>query len=206
MPSRFSIGLATVVMLVVLAAEHRLALLQRGDEALRRSELDLGAGSCERAKGPLAPLYHSYLHDFHGFERLLHDDDAQSSGAARRSRAGSTKSQNDWDARSRRRFAISLQLWTTASRNRPSQPCCTNYQAERPRLGARPTKKPWSPTCTSGGASETTEAGAGGRHALSDASESADRQAARWRPRPKAWLAELQALEQKYQDALGPAC
>ena len=55
MPGRFSIGIATVVMLVAAAAEHRLALLQRRGQALRRPALDQRARVAGR-QGPAGPV------------------------------------------------------------------------------------------------------------------------------------------------------
>ena len=54
------------------------------------------------AKGPLAPLFHSYLPDFHGFDELLHGDKTQSDSHA--VQAWLDQVQGDWDGQ-RSRFA-----------------------------------------------------------------------------------------------------
>ena len=47
------------------------------------------------AKGPLAPMFHAYLPDFHGFEKLLHDGKAQSE--ARSLESWNDAIRQDWD-------------------------------------------------------------------------------------------------------------
>ncbi len=96
MPSRYSISLATVVMLVLLRLNIGWHFFGEG----MKHYADPGWTSeptLRAATGPLAPWYHAYLPDFHGFEEYLHaDDDAQTEAQA--VRAWIDAIGNDWDA------------------------------------------------------------------------------------------------------------
>ena len=109
MPSRYSIGTATVVMLVVLRLCIGWHFFSEGVKHYADPNWT-SEGVLRSAKGPLAPLYHSYIDDFHGFERLLHNDDAQTPDHA--IKAWLDEIQADWDEY-RQRFAIHFDLDVT---------------------------------------------------------------------------------------------
>jgi uncharacterized membrane protein YphA (DoxX/SURF4 family) len=94
-PHRFSISTATVVMLVLLRLNIGWHFFSEGvkhySDPHWTSEPVL-----RNAKGPLAPLYHAYLPDFHGFETLLHGDRSQNESHA--VQAWTDEVQADWDA------------------------------------------------------------------------------------------------------------
>lgn len=109
MPHRFSIGVATVVMLVLLRVNIGWHFFSEGVKHYAdpqwTSEPVLRA-----ARGPLAPMYHAYLSDFHGFERLLHGDGA--AGDSHPLENWSKTVQQDWDAERQefgRHFGLSEQ-------------------------------------------------------------------------------------------------
>jgi uncharacterized membrane protein YphA (DoxX/SURF4 family) len=90
---RFSVGIATVVMLVILRVNIGWHFFSEGVKHYAdphwTSEPVLRA-----AKGPLAPFFHSYLPDFHGFDDLLHGKQTQSPEHAVKSLADAIEA--DW--------------------------------------------------------------------------------------------------------------
>ena len=94
MPSRFSIGMATVVMLVVLRLTIGWHFFSEGVKHYVdphwTSEPVLKA-----SKGPLAPNFHAYLPDFHGFDELLHGGPVQDESHALE--AWTSRVQEDWE-------------------------------------------------------------------------------------------------------------
>ena len=71
MPTRYSIGVATVVMLVLLRLNIGWHFFSEGVK--HSTDTNWSSEAVLRAaKGPLAPMYRSYLPDFHHFEELLH--------------------------------------------------------------------------------------------------------------------------------------
>lgn len=106
MPQRYSISLATVVMLVALrlcigwhffreGVNHHLDTRWTSEPVLRVS------------KGPLAPLYQAYLPEFHRFDELVHREKSQSEEETVKRWINQIK--NDWDEY-RQRFAEYYQL------------------------------------------------------------------------------------------------
>jgi uncharacterized membrane protein YphA (DoxX/SURF4 family) len=99
-PNRFTIGLATVVMLVLLRLNIGWHFFSEGVKHWAdphwTSEPTLRA-----ATGPLAPWYHAYLPDFHGLESALHADTSQSESHAVQGWIDAIG--NDWDV-DRQRF------------------------------------------------------------------------------------------------------
>ena len=91
---RFSISIATVVMLVALRLTIGWHFFSEGVKHYAdphwTSEPVLRA-----SKGPLGPLYHSYLPDFHGFDELLHAPAPESEEHALEAWLGGV--QEDWD-------------------------------------------------------------------------------------------------------------
>jgi uncharacterized membrane protein YphA (DoxX/SURF4 family) len=111
-PSRYAISVATVVMLVLLRLVIGWHFFSEGmkhyADANWTSEPVLRA-----AKGPLAPLYHSYLSDFHGFERSLHADISQTPEHA--VQGWIDEVQKDWDEY-RQQFSLHFDLDETAQK------------------------------------------------------------------------------------------
>lgn len=96
MPSRFSFGIATVVMLVLLRLTIGWHFFSEGVKHYADPHWT-AEPVLRAAKGPLAPLYRSYVSDFHGFDELLHGPAEQSDTHAVQS--WSDAIQSDWDAR-----------------------------------------------------------------------------------------------------------
>lgn len=71
MPSRYSISTATVIMLVLLRLNIGWHFFSEGMKHYADPHWTSEA-TLRSATGPLAPMYHAYLPDFHGFEILLH--------------------------------------------------------------------------------------------------------------------------------------
>ncbi len=145
MPSRYSIGAATVVMLVVLRLCIGWHFFSEGVKHYADPNWT-SEGVLRSAKGPLAPLYHSYVDDFHGFERLLHNDESQTPDHA--IKAWLDEIQADWDEY-RQRFAIHYSLDDV--QQKLASAVLHDYQAQV-RAWAPITKRPWPRTCTNGGA------------------------------------------------------
>ncbi|MBI3839812.1 MAG: hypothetical protein HY288_17965 [Planctomycetia bacterium] len=100
MPSRLSISVATVVMLVLLRLNIGWHFFSEGIKHYTdphwTSEPTLRA-----AKGPLAPLFHAYVPDFHRFDDLIHASTENDSHAVQ---SWVDQIQNDWDGH-RQQFA-----------------------------------------------------------------------------------------------------
>jgi uncharacterized membrane protein YphA (DoxX/SURF4 family) len=92
---RFSMGFATVIMLVMLRLTIGWHFFSEGAKHYAdphwTSEPTLRA-----ATGPLAPWFHAYLPDFHGFEELLHGQRSQSDSHA--VQGWIDEIQTDWNA------------------------------------------------------------------------------------------------------------
>lgn len=106
MPNRFSISVATVVMLVVLRINVGWHFFSEGAkhcaDAHWTSEPVL-----RDAKGPLAPWFHAYLPDFHGFDEVLHGEPAGADSHAVQSWVDAIG--NDWET-DRQEFAAHYAL------------------------------------------------------------------------------------------------
>ena len=197
-PHRFSISAATVVMLVLLAAEHRLALFQRGREALRRSALDLRRRCCAAPRARWRPCITPTCPTSTASSAAARRRRADA--GPRRSRPGSTRSRpiGTTIASSSR----STTVWTTPSRNRPAS-VLHDYQAEL-RAWAADNKDALATHVHEWRRKETTRATPAGRAAVSEASESPKNKLA-LAGEANGWQAELTGLERDYEDALEDA-
>ncbi len=101
MSNRYSIGFATVVMLVVLRLNIGWHFFSEGVSHYTDHRWS-SEGFLRAAKGPLAPLYRSYLPDFHHFEELLHAPAVENEEHA--VQGWVDEIQKDWDEE-RQRFA-----------------------------------------------------------------------------------------------------
>jgi uncharacterized membrane protein YphA (DoxX/SURF4 family) len=123
---RFSISLATVVMLVLLRLCIGWHFFSEGTKHLLEphwsSEPVLRA-----AKGPFAPLFQAYLPDFHHLEESLHRDRSQSESHA--VEHWMAEIQSDWDA-NRQKFQDYYHL--SESQAKAAQQVLAHHQA---RLG-----------------------------------------------------------------------
>lgn len=158
--------------------------------------MDFGGGLAKH-KGPLAPLYRSYLHDLHGFERLLHDDDSQTPEHAIKSWVDGI--QTDWDEY-RQMFAIYYNL-DDAQQKRASQ-VLHDYQAEV-RAWAATNKEALGTQVHEWRRKQTTEAAPAAEMPF-QRKRTAERQSA-LAAEAGGLKAELKTLEQKYQDSLAKA-
>jgi uncharacterized membrane protein YphA (DoxX/SURF4 family) len=99
-PSRYSISVATVIMLVLLRLNIGWHFFSEGTKHYTdphwTSESTLRA-----AKGPLAPVFKSYVPDFHRFDELLHGSAESDSHAVQ---SWIDQIQSDWEG-DRRQFA-----------------------------------------------------------------------------------------------------
>lgn len=124
MSHRFAIGTATVVMLVVLRLNIGWHFFSEGikhySDPTWTSEPVLRA-----AKGPLAPMYHAYLPDFHAMEPWLHADSAQSESSA--VEGWIDEIQQDWDD-DRQQFALHYGL--EAAQQKQATQVTRDYQAK----------------------------------------------------------------------------
>lgn len=124
MSQRYAIGTVTVVMLVVLRLSIGWHFFSEGIKHYTdphwTSEAVLRA-----AKGPLAPLYHAYLPNFHAMEPWLHADPPQSESSA--VEGWIDEIQKDWDDR-RERFALHYGL--DSKRQKRAMNVSRDYQAK----------------------------------------------------------------------------
>ncbi|MEX2112764.1 MAG: hypothetical protein WD845_06230 [Pirellulales bacterium] len=95
MPSRYSISLATVVMLVLLRVNIGWHFFGEGMKHYADPQWT-SEPTLRAATGPLASWYHAYLPGFHGLDDYLHDDSPDS--AAQAVRGWTDAIINDWDA------------------------------------------------------------------------------------------------------------
>lgn len=95
MQSRFSIGIATVVMLVLLRLNIGWHFFSEGAKHYADPHWT-SEPVLRNAKGPLAPWYHAHVPDFHGFEGLLHGRETQS--GTHGIEDWTNEIQQDWDA------------------------------------------------------------------------------------------------------------
>lgn len=101
MSKGYSISLATVVLLVLLRVNIGWHFFSEGMKHYADPHWT-SEPVLRNAKGPLAPMYQSYLPDFHGFEEALHGDRPETNEHA--VQAWLDAIGNDWDAR-RAQFA-----------------------------------------------------------------------------------------------------
>ena len=197
MPSRYAIGTATVVMLVALRLCIGWHFFSEGMKHYAdpnwTSEATLRA-----AKGPLAPVYHSYVDDFHGLERSLHADDT-SQKPEQAITAWLDEIQADWDEY-RQRFAIHFSL--DDAQQKRATAVLHDYQAEL---------RSWSAANKDALATHVHE---WRRKETTQAAPAADMPFQRKRIAEKqatlageaaGWKAELTGLERKYERALEDA-
>ncbi len=196
MPSRYSIGTATVVMLVVLRLCIGWHFFSEGVKHYADPNWT-SEGVLRSAKGPLAPLFHSYVGDFHGFERLLHDDASQAPDHA--IKAWLDEIQADWDEY-RQRFAIHYSLDDVQQKR--ASAVMHDYQAEL-RSWAAANKEALATHVHEWRRKETT-AGAPAAEMPFQRKRMAEKQAT-LAGEAGGWKADLKALQQKYEDALGTA-
>lgn len=196
MPSRYSIGTATVVMLVVLRLCIGWHFFSEGVKHYADPNWTSEA-TLRSAKGPLAPLYHSYVDDFHGFERLLHNDDAQAPDHA--IKAWLDEIQADWDEY-RQRFAIHFGLDDVQQKRATA--VMHDYQAEL-RSWAAANKEALATHVHEWRRKEST-AGAPAAEMPFQRKRMAEKQAT-LAGEAAGWKADLKALQQKYEDALEDA-
>jgi uncharacterized membrane protein YphA (DoxX/SURF4 family) len=104
--SRFSISLATVIMLVLLRLNVGWHFFSEGVKHYADPQWT-SEPVLRSAKGPLAPFFHSYLPDFHGFDELLHGPRTQSDSHA--VQAWLDQVQSDWEGQ-RNQFAEHYQF------------------------------------------------------------------------------------------------
>jgi uncharacterized membrane protein YphA (DoxX/SURF4 family) len=195
-PSRYSIGAATVVMLVVLRLCIGWHFFSEGVKHYADPNWT-SEGVLRSAKGPLAPLYHSYIDDFHGFERLLHNDTTQAPDHA--IKAWLDEIQADWDEY-RQRFAIHYSLDDVQQKR--ASAVLHDYQAEL-RSWAAENKDALATHVHEWRRKETTRAtpAAGLPFQRKRTSEKQLALAGE----AKSWKAELTGLERKYEESLEEA-
>ncbi len=95
MPSRYSITLATVIMLVLLRLNIGWHFFAEGMKHYADPQWTSEA-TLRAATGPLASWYHAYLPSFHGMEEYLHGGTRETEEQAVRSWTDAII--NDWDA------------------------------------------------------------------------------------------------------------
>lgn len=196
MPSRYSIGAATVVMLVVLRLCIGWHFFAEGVKHYADPNWTSEA-TLRSAKGPLAPLYHSYVDDFHGFERLVHNDEAQTPDHA--IKAWLDEIQADWDEY-RQRFAVHLGL--DDAQQKRAAAVLHDYQAEL-RAWASANKEDLATHVHEWRRKETTQAAPAAEMPF-QRKRMAEKQAM-LAGEASGWKAELTGLERKFQQALEDA-
>jgi uncharacterized membrane protein YphA (DoxX/SURF4 family) len=120
---RYAISIATVVMLVVLRLNIGWHFFSEGIKHYADPDWT-SEGVLRAATGPLAPLYHAYLPDFHGMEAWLHADQGASESSA--AQGFLDQVQDDW-AGDRRKFADFYAL--DAKQARQADEVLGEYQA-----------------------------------------------------------------------------
>lgn len=81
MPSRYSIGLATVIMLVLLRLNVGWHFFSEGVKHYTDPHWT-SEPTLRSAKGPFASWYQTHLPDFHGFEEIVHGPQSESESHA----------------------------------------------------------------------------------------------------------------------------
>jgi uncharacterized membrane protein YphA (DoxX/SURF4 family) len=191
-PTRYTISTATVVALVALRLVIGWHFFSEGAKHYGDSNWT-SEPVLRGAKGPLAPMYRSYVPDFHGFDRWLHDE-AQTPEHV----VGGwiDEIQTDWDAH---RQQLSLHHGLEGQALKKAAAIERDYQA-RLRAWAAANKEAllnhvhqWRRKESTGGRSDAEVPFTQKRVAEQQATLAGE---------ANGWLAELRALESKYENDL----
>lgn len=193
MPSRFTISTATVVMLVLLRLNIGWHFFSEGVKHYADPQWT-SEPVLRNAKGPLAPMYQSYLPDVHGFERHLHADASQTPEHA--ATAWVDQIQADWHEYEQQ-FAAHYEL--SEAQQKQAQRIVQQYQTKARNWGAENAEA--LATHVHEFRRKQTSAGA----AASDVPFQKGRAVAKQGQlagEASGWLAQVKTLERDYHNAL----